>query len=262
MVVMATASFRFYEELNDFLPPSRRKRDFGWTFAPGATVKHAIEAQGVPHTEVDLILANGESVGFSYVVREGDRISVYPMFEALDIMPVLRLRPEPLRRTRFVADAHLGGLAKYLRMLGFDTLHAKADGDAEIARLGAAEQRIVLTRDRALLMHRQVTRGCFVREARPRRQLVEIVSRLDLVGAFRPFSRCMVCNCELRPVAEDTIRDRLPPGAASVHDPFRICDGCGRIYWKGSHWRRMDAFVHELVNEIGWRRWCTGVREP
>ena len=250
MGVMATANFRFYEELNDFLPVSRRKRDFRCALPSGATVKHAIEAQGVPHTEVELILANGESVAFSYVVREGDRISVYPMFEALDVAPLLRLRSEPLRRTRFVADAHLGGLARYLRMLGFDTLLADDRSDAEIARISAAEQRVVLTRDRALLMHRQVTHGCFVRETRPRRQLVEIVSRLDLGRAIRPFSRCLRCNFELRAVAPHQIRDRLPPGGAPWHERYWICDDCDRLYWQGSHWRRMDEFIRELLTGI------------
>ena len=136
---MAVANFRFYEELNDFLPPRTRKCAVARVCASGATVKHAIEALGVPHTEVEVILANGESVDFSYVVQEGDRISVYPVFEALDVTPVLKVRAEPLRRPRFIADAQLGGLAKYLRMLGFDTLYENGYTDAEVARIAADE---------------------------------------------------------------------------------------------------------------------------
>ena len=147
---MAVANFRFYEELNDFLPHRRRRCAFACVCARGATVKHAIEALGVPHTEVELILANSESVDFSYLVQEGDRISVYPVFESLDVTPVLKVRAEPLRRTRFIADAQLGGLARYLRMLGFDTLYENGYTDAQVARISADEQRIVLTRDRAL----------------------------------------------------------------------------------------------------------------
>lgn len=244
---MVAATFRFYEELNDFLPGHRRKRAFVHACARGATVKHVIEALGVPHTEVEVILANGESVDLSYVVQEGDRISVYPVFESLDVTPVLRLRAAPLRRTRFIADAHLGRLAKYLRMLGFDTLYESRYTDAQIARISAEEERIVLTRDRALLMHKSITRGCYVRATRPRQQLEEILSRLDLCRALAPFSRCLRCNRELGPVAKDAIRDRLPPRAGEFYHRFWICDRCGRVYWEGSHWRRMQSLVGQLL---------------
>ena len=248
---MAVASFRFYEELNDFLSLQRRKRDTAFVCAPGATVKHAIEALGVPHTEVELILANGESVDFCYVVQQGDRISVYPAFESLDVTRVLKTRAEPLRRTRFIADAHLGGLAKYLRMLGFDTLYDNGFTDVQVARISAADQRIVLTRDRALLMHKLIDHGCYVRGIRPRQQLQEIISRLDLYRAIKPFSRCLRCNRELEPVEKEAIRDRLPSRSAPFYSRFWICNECGRIYWEGSHWRRMEQVIGELVRRSG-----------
>jgi len=246
---MAVASFRFYEELNDFLSLQRRKRDTAFVCAPGATVKNAIEALGVPHTEVELILANGESVDFCYVVQQGDRISVYPAFESLDVTRVLKTRAEPLRRTRFIADAHLGGLAKYLRMLGFDTLYDNGFTDVQVARISAADQRIVLTRDRALLMHKLIDHGCYVRGIRPRQQLQEIISRLDLYRAIKPFSRCLRCNRELDPVEKEAIHDRLPSRSAPFYSRFWICNECGRIYWEGSHWRRMEQVIGELVRK-------------
>src|SRR6185369_2654633 len=103
-----TATFRFYAELNDFLAPERRGREFTCRCARAATAKHMIEALGVPHTEVELVLVNGESASFERLLADGDRIAVYPKFEALDITPLLRVRERPLRVTRFVADAHLG----------------------------------------------------------------------------------------------------------------------------------------------------------
>jgi len=247
----AVASFRFYEELNDFLPLQRRKRDLAFACSPGATVKHAIEALGVPHTEVELILANGESVDFCYVVQQGDRISVYPAFESLDVTTVLKIRAQPLRRTRFIADAHLGRLAKYLRMLGFDTLYDNGFTDAQVARISADDQRIVLTRDRALLMHKLIDHGCYVRGIRPRQQLQEIISRLDLYRAIKPFSRCLRCNQELEPVDKEAIHDRLPSRSAPFYSRFWICNECGRIYWEGSHWRRMERLIGELVRRSG-----------
>ena len=174
------AWFRFYEELNDFLAPALRKRDIEYRCARAATVKNAIEALGVPHTEVELILVNGESVDFSYLMREADRVSVYPKFESFDIQPLLRVREAPLRELRFVADAHLGGLARLLRMLGFDTLYSNAITDEEIRDLAQADGRIVLTRDRDLLKRREITHGCFVRSLKPSQQLREIVQRLQL----------------------------------------------------------------------------------
>ena len=242
----ATAEFRFYEELNDFLPRARRKRSFNYRCARRATVKQAIEALGVPHTEVELILVNGESVDFSRLVREGDRVSVYPQFESLDITPLLRVREKPLRTPRFVADAHLAALARYLRMLGFDTLLDDTLDDGQIAEISANERRIVLSRDRELLKHGLITHGCYVRAIRPRHQLEEIVKRLDLLAAIAPFTRCMTCNAELTDVDKSDIADRLPPGTLEYYDSFRRCPGCGNVYWPGSHHGRMRTLIEAL----------------
>jgi uncharacterized protein with PIN domain len=186
---MVTATFRFYEELNDFLAPERRRRAFTCPCARRATTKHMIEALGVPHTEVELVLLNGESVDFGAVLREGDRVAVYPKFEALDITPLLRVRVQALRRTRFVADAHLGGLARLLRMTGFDTLYDNHFQDDEIERIAGAQERIVLTRDRELLKRRGITHGCYVHALHSAQQLREIFDRLDLARSARPL-RC------------------------------------------------------------------------
>ena len=246
---MAEAQFRFYEELNDFLPPERRKQDIIYHIRDRETVKHAIEACGVPHAEVELILVNGESVGFSCYVRDGDRISVYPRFEAFDISPQLKVRKEPLRNLRFIADVHLGGLAKYLRMLGFDVLYSETYTDEQIAGISARERRIVLTHDRDLLMHRIITHGRFIRATRIRNQLIEVVETLDLYRNFSPFSRCMECNTKLVPVSKDDIKTRLPPDTQNYFTQFALCMLCDRIYWQGSHYRRMRRFITEIFGD-------------
>lgn len=245
---MVAATFRFYEELNDFLPAPRRRRDFSVACARDATTKHMIEALGVPHTEVELILVNGESVGFDRLLREGDRVAVYPMFEAIDVTPLLRLREHPLRTTRFIADAHLGGLARLLRMAGFDTLYDNHRGDQELAAIAARDRRIVLTRDRELLKLRGITHGCYVHALKPPAQLREIIDRLDLAGSMRPFSLCLVCNAPLRPVDKATVLDRLPPSVQAGHAHFTLCDICHRVFWQGSHWRRMQAVLNESAH--------------
>jgi hypothetical protein len=252
------ARFRFYEELNDFLAPALRSRDIDYRCARAATVKNAIEALGVPHTEVELILVNGTSVDFSYLVREGDGVSVYPKFESFDIRPLLRVRETPLRELRFVADAHLGGLARLLRMLGFDTLYSNQITDEQIRDLASSEARIVLTRDRELLKRREITHGCFVRALKPRFQLREIVQRLQLDSCFddfddrvegarypQPFTLCLHCNWPLSPVDKQTVIERLPEKVAARYESFSTCTRCERVFWEGSHWARMRSLLAE-----------------
>ncbi len=246
---MKHALFRFYAELNDFLPQARRQTSFAHTFEGRVSIKDMIESLGVPHTEVDLILVNGASVDFSYLVQDGDRISVYPVFEVLDITPMVRVRPRPLREPRFVLDTHLGKLAAYLRMVGFDTLYRNDYRDEKLALISSRERRILLTRDRGVLMRGIVTHGYCVRETNPRRQLVEVLRRFDLFGAVSPFTRCMRCNGLLEPAAKEDIIDRLPPKTREYYDEFRICTGCDQIYWKGSHYERMQQLIARILEE-------------
>jgi uncharacterized protein with PIN domain len=244
---MVTATFRFYEELNGFIAPERRGRTFDCCCARAATTKHMIEALGVPHTEVELVLVNGESVGFDRLLADGDRVAVYPKFETFDVTPLLRVREQPLRDPRFVADAHLGGLAHLLRLTGFDTLYDNHFHDDEIERIALAQGRIVLTRDRELLKRRDITHGCYVHALRSQAQLRELFQRLDLARAARPFTRCLSCNAPLRPLDAALAAPRVPPRVRALHDRFVTCDACGRIFWEGSHWRRMRTIVDALV---------------
>lgn len=250
-MLRGTATFRFYEELNDFLPPARRRVRFMHAFRGRVSVKDMIESLGVPHTEVELILANGRCVRFSYIVRDGDDVSVYPVFEALDVTPLLRLRPRPLRVTRFVLDGHLGTLARYLRILGFDTLYRNDFDDAELARISHDEKRVLLTRDVGLLKRNLVTRGLFLRATDPRHQLVEVTSRLDLYRALRPFRRCVRCNAVVHPVPRSALQGRVEPAVLGRFRRFRQCSGCGQIYWPGSHYDRMLAMIDALRATAG-----------
>jgi uncharacterized protein with PIN domain len=247
---MTTARFRFYQELNDFLAPQRRGREFACRCAPAATVKHMIEALGVPHTEVELVLVDGASVGFDRVLRDGERVAVFPMFEAFDVTPLVRVRAAPLRSMRslcFLADAHLGGLARLTRLMGFDTLYDNGWPDEEIERLATSEGRVVLTRDRELLKRRAITHGCYLRALRPLEQLRELFDRLHLERAARPFTRCIACNAALAPAAPALVAARVPADVRSRHERFSRCQGCGRVYWEGSHWRRMRGIVERFV---------------
>jgi uncharacterized protein len=229
------ASLRFYAELRDFLPEELRSGEVTRTFDVPGSVKDMIEACGVPHTEVDLIVANGCSVDFSYLVGEGDHISVYPVFESFDISPIVKLRPEPLREVRFVADNHLGRLARFLRLLGLDTRYETDWSDPELVRISTSEHRILLTRDVELLKNGSLTHGYYVRATNPREQLTEIVGRFHLSGRLAPFSRCMACNGELTPVAKEEIAHRLQPETRTHVDDFVQCTDCKSVYWEGAH---------------------------
>src|SRR5262245_7459201 len=204
-MVTKRAEFRFYAELNDFLPRRHRFVTVERLFDGEASVKDMIEAAGVPHTEVDLVIVNGESVDFTYRVHDGDRIAVYPVFEALDIRPITIVRPEPLREARFFPAAPLGRLARHLRLLGFDTAYESSCDDAHLAATAAAESRIILTRDSGLLKRNIVTHGLFVRAQQPRAQLHEVVRRLQLVSRLDPFTRCLACNGVLTAVSEEEV---------------------------------------------------------
>lgn len=249
-VQQKSASFRFYAELNDLLPPDKRGSSFIERFDAVVSVKDAIEASGVPHTEVGLILVNGESVDFSRLLRGGDRISVYPVFRSVDVNPLTRVRPAFQRERCFVLDTHLGKLTAYLRMLGFDSLYRNDYQDEDLAHISAKQQRTLLSRDRELLKRSIVTHGYLVREAHPRQQLIEVVSRFDLSGSISPFRRCLQCNALLQPVAKGLISHQLLPHTRQHYDEFHLCPECHRIYWKGSHYQRMTRLIERMIDLI------------
>lgn len=240
---MPTAEFRFYEELNDYLPSPRRKRSFTHSFDDTPAIKDVIEGLGVPHTEVDLILVDGRSVRFPHRLHGGERIAIYPMFERLEIRPLYRLRPKPLRRTRFLADVHLGKLARFLRLLGFDTKYSTELSDRELVATSVRERRILLSRDVRLFMYKTLIRGYRLRSTEPERQVEEVIQALSLQRAAQPFTRCMSCNAELHPVARADVKDRVPSRVFKRFRRFAGCPGCERIYWRGTHFLRLEQLV-------------------
>lgn len=242
------AVFRFYAELNDFLAPAQRGRAVRHDCARDASVKHMIEALGVPHTEVALILVNGTSQDFSWRLREGDRISVFPVFMQIDIGPSL-LRPALPWPARFVADAHLGQLAKNLRMLGFDVLYRNDYHDADVARIASEEQRVVLTRDRDLLIRKEIVHGCYLHARDADAQTIEVLARYRLRDAVRAFSRCLSCNGLLYRVDKSVVAHRVPQRSFLHHDVFYECSVCKQVYWEGSHVERMRLRMACLLRE-------------
>jgi len=243
---VSTAHFRFYEELNDFLPPLQRKQVITYPFSGAPAIKDPIEALGIPHTEVDLIVINGRSVDFARPLKDGDRVAVYPVFESFDITPLVQLRDRPLRRTVFILDVNLGKLARRLRMLGFDAEYANSYNDREVVELSVKQSRIILTRDRRLLFHKAVTHGYWVRSVDPAEQLREVLRRFDLYRDIRPFHRCLECNGVVHAVAKEQVDAALQPLTRRYYKEFFRCCQCRRIYWKGSHYEHMCRQVEDL----------------
>lgn len=242
-----SATFRFYAELNDFLHRSRRGQGFEYRFEGRPGIRDAVEAMGVPHTEIDLIVVNGESVGFEYRLEDGDRVSVYPVFESFDISPVVRLRPEPLREPKFVLDVHLGKLARLLRLLGFDCSYERYAEDPEIIDCSLTERRTILTRDIGLLKCGRVTHGYWVRSCAPPAQLAEVVDRFQLRGRARAFTRCSVCNGTIKPADTERALQEAPEKVRAWCREYYRCCRCGRLYWKGTHYESLCKLIEPFT---------------
>lgn len=210
---------------------------------PHRTVKDAVEACSVPHTEVGLLLVDGASVGFAARLAPDATTDVYPWSALPADAPPSRVAPEPLPATRFLLDVHLHRLAELLRLVGLDARYDADADDAHLAEAAVVDRRWLLTRDRRLLMRATVTHGYLVRADAPHEQLREVVARFGLGGALAPMTRCARCNAALEPVAKAEIAHRLEPGTRAAYDRFARCTGCDRLYWRGAHARALDDLV-------------------
>ena len=246
---MNEVSFRFYAQLNDFLPLSVRGRRFTHVIGAPGSVKDAIEALGVPHPEVDMILVNGAAEDFSYRLRDGDDVAVYPRFRSIDLAGVSRVGADAPRPMGFALDVHLGKLARMLRLAGFDAV--VVEEDAGLASTAARDARVALTRDVGLLKRTVVRHGYWVRQTDPESQLVEVVERFDLAGDIQPFTRCVRCNVLVVPVSAEAISDRLLPRTRAAFREFHSCPACGRIYWQGSHYERLRRLLERVRDRAG-----------
>jgi uncharacterized protein with PIN domain len=251
---MFNIKIRFYEELNDFLPTNYKFKDIDFSFMGRRSIKDLIEALGVPHVEVDLILANGNSVNFSYIIKDNDRFSIYPVFESISIKDVTLLRPRPLRVTRFVVNSHLGKLTKNLRMLGFDSIYQPETDITRLAELSENQGRILLTRNKKILMINKITRGLFVRSTHPKDQVVEILNRLELWSDCNPLKRCLTCNGNIFRVQQDMdhfkeLQNVVPRSVLTWCHEYFYCNQCRKIYWNGSHYTDMKRLINEILRK-------------
>lgn len=223
---MAKGTFRFYEELNDYLPEHRKKTDFKAEFDGKKSIKDIIEEFGVPPTEVDLILINGKSVGFNHMIQNGDRVSTYPVFESFNIQNVTLLRKDPLRRVRFIADFDLKEIVKPMRILGFDIDFNGSYTAQDIIGKSIAEKRIVLTKRKELLQSKSITHGMVIGSGTIREQIKYIIDTLDVKNRIKPFSRCLRCNDPLGPQQTKQMMEHISPNAKHIYEKYLLCKSC------------------------------------
>ncbi len=243
------AEVRCYADLKLFLPPARRTEAVHVCFEGPRSVKDLVESLGVPHTEIDLLLVDGAPAAFDRLIEADARVSAYPTFAVLPPPAAASLLRPRLPEKRFVADVHLGKLAKRLRLLGFDCLFDPAWQDPRLAQVSAAQQRILLTRDRRLLMRGRVTHGAFLRSDDPPAQTRYVVWRYGLAAEAHPFRRCASCNGLLKAVPKKAARQGVPPRTYRYIDTYFQCEDCRKFYWKGSHWDRLIAKVSEVLDQ-------------
>ena len=241
-----TVTLRFDPELGFFLSPEMRSRPQKVTSGHATTIKDIVESCGVPHTEIgDLIVGDSHHAGFATRISDGDCIRVLSVTSVAE--GERGLRPVPSEPMRFAADIHLGKLARRLRLLGFDTLLFTGQDDRELLDLMERESRILLTRDRRLLMNNRVAHGCCIRSDHALEQARQVVERYSLAASARPFSRCLACNGMLESCRKAAVEERLPPKTRRFYDTFLRCSSCGKIYWEGAHMRRLRGFVAEAL---------------
>ncbi|MFH1051995.1 MAG: Mut7-C RNAse domain-containing protein [bacterium] len=257
---MNSIYIRFYGQLNDFisLGKGRKEKGEGMSLKPQLcqflqltvsrrSIKDLIESLGVPHCEVYHILVNGNSVNFNYIVQADDYISVYPKFNSIDVNDLIALQPALAQEIKFILDVHLGKLTKYLRLFGFDSAYKNNCTDLDLIEYSINEKRILLTRDAGLLKNNKVIQGYWLRNTDPLKQIEEIIEQFNLKNSLKPFSRCMICNGEIVPVNKESIIKKLEPKTIQFYTDFFICCKCEKIYWKGSHWKKMENMIKKYV---------------
>lgn len=241
---------RAFGNLNDFLPSDYRQKPFRVKLNLGQTVKDAVESAGIPHVEIDVLTINGKSVAFDALLASGDLVNVYPVAELLNDSSVIHLRMPLPSEVRFILDVHLGKLAKYLRMLGFNTLYRNRMDDDVIADIAEAEKRIVLTRDLGILKYNRVKHGYWLRSQQSKKQLSEVIEHFGLIRSIRPFTRCMQCNGPMTEVPKEAVQERLETGTRRYFDRFYRCTDCGKVFWEGSHFDHMNLFIDEFLDKM------------
>ena len=235
-------------DLGFFLRSRTRHESIERSLSEKTSVKDVIESCGIPHTEVNVILVDGETVDFAHTLAREAELDVFPVGNCDPLLKEKRL--QSYCTTMFVSDGHLGKLTRNLRLLGFDVAYDQQANDRELLEVMTRENRALLTRDRRLLMHAIVQHGYCPRSQNADDQTIEVIRRFDLLGSIAPFTRCLRCNERLREVAKDDVIEKLEPLTKIYYEQFRHCTGCGQIYWPGSHFEKLQKRVETIQSRL------------
>jgi len=238
---MRTATVHIHGRAGDLLPAARREAGFAVQFELPCGLRDLLQSTGVPHVELGAVERNGMPVDYTAVVDDGDSVEAWSRY------PLTTPPDDPT----FVLDVHLGRLAHYLRLFGFDTRHHPVASDPDLAACSLAEHRILLTRDRGLLMRADLEQASFIRTADPRAQITEVIDRFALRGLVTPLTRCLVCNGLLQETSRVAVEGEVPSSVWEQHTDFKRCGSCLRVYWQGSHHARMMRLVEETLSTAG-----------
>ena len=225
VVVRLPEALRFLLSPRDRTAGERRLR-----FDPHATVGHLVQAAGVPLTEVAGVRLDGADAGLR------DRTTPGTVVQVIEVA-----RPEPAPEGGFLLDVGLGSLARRLRLLGLDAAWSRDADDADLVARATAENRLLLTQDRRLLMRTALPRGALVRGAGAEAQLADVLDRFR--PELAPLTRCTACGGPLTTVPKAEVAHLLEPGTRRSYEEFSRCATCGRVYWRGAHARRIEAMV-------------------
>lgn len=238
---------RFYDSLKDFPGVQRRLPGYGaimqLPLLVNQSVKDLAESFGVAHSEIAMVLVNSKEVDFNYIIKDKDFVSFFPEFKNFDISGVSKTYVEKPKECKFILDVHLGKLAKYLRLVGFDAKYSNNFSDIELVDISLHESRVLLTRDLGLLKYSNIIWGYWLRNSNSVAQVREVVNKFDLKLKFKPFSRCLECNGEIELIEKEDILPMLETKTKEYFNEFYRCRVCSKIYWKGSHWKKMESFI-------------------
>jgi uncharacterized protein len=243
-----TVRLSFRGDLNFFLGSKFRSETVERKLSERTSIKDVIESCGIPHSEVDAMLVDGQSVGFDYTLASDAGVDVLPVVHRDMLETEKHLQSTGI--VRFVADGHLGKLTRNLRLLGFDVAYDPRADDRELLDIMARENRALLTRDRRLLMHSIVRHGYYPRSQNADEQTVEVLRRFDVVKMIAPFTRCLRCNARLQDAAKADVIEQLEPLTKKYYNEFRRCPACKQIYWSGSHFAKMQKCIEDIRSKV------------
>lgn len=244
-----TIRIKFYYRLTKFLQ-NKTQKFINHNFIDQTSVKDLIEAFNIPHTEVDVILVNRRSVNFDYLIKNGDKIEVFPDRALCSTKKIIPLKSLVKAKPKFIVDVHLGKLVREMRKLGLDVIYNNQFCDEEIVEISNKERRIILTRDIGLLKRKSVKHGLYLLNEKTDQQLKEIFQNIKKNISVNPLSICLECGTKLKRMSKKKALEQLNHLWFEKDTIFYHCGRCNKIFWQGSHYKRMIRAIKKEISNL------------